>query len=99
MKRIIGCFIAAAVLCTSAAAQALPKPAAPAKKAAREFSTLQLEEQIPVPNVAGRLDHFTADTKRKRLIFSALGNNSVEIVDVFAGRVMHSICLLYTSSS
>lgn len=94
MKKIVGCFMVAVLgFCTFAAAQTAPspKPAAPAKKAAREFSTLQLEEQIPVPNVAGRLDHFTADAKRKRLIFSALGNNSVEIVDVFAGRVMHSI--------
>jgi DNA-binding beta-propeller fold protein YncE len=95
LNKIIGCFTVAAVLgiCTFAAAQTAPspKPVAPAKKEPRQFSTLQLEEQIPVPNVAGRLDHFTADTKRKRLIFSALGNNSVEIVDVFAGRVMHSI--------
>jgi hypothetical protein len=95
LKKIFGCFTVAAVLgfCTFAGAQTAPspKPAAPAKKAAREFSTLQLEEQIPVPNVAGRLDHFTADAKRKRLIVSALGNNTVEIIDVFAGRVMHSI--------
>jgi hypothetical protein len=52
---------------------------------------LQLEEQIPVPGVAGRLDHFTADAKRKRLFVSALGNNTVEVIDVFAGKVMHSI--------
>jgi DNA-binding beta-propeller fold protein YncE len=58
---------------------------------AREVSPLQLEEQIPVPNVAGRIDHFTADAKRRRLIVSALGNNSVEVIDVFAGRVIHSI--------
>lgn len=57
----------------------------------REFAPLQLEEQIPVPNVAGRLDHFTADAKRKRLFVSALGNNTVEVIDVFAGRVIHSI--------
>src|SRR5215470_1571467 len=80
-------------LCTLAGAQSgsIQNSAAPAKKSAREFATLQLEEQIPVPNVAGRLDHFTADAKRKRLIVSALGNNTVEIIDVFAGRVIHSI--------
>jgi DNA-binding beta-propeller fold protein YncE len=50
-----------------------------------------LEEQIPVPGVAGRLDHFTADFKRKRLFVSALGNNSVEVIDTFAGKVIHSI--------
>ena len=60
-------------------------------QATREIAPLQLEEQIPVPNVAGRLDHFTADAKRKRLFVSALGNNTVEVIDVFAGKVMHSI--------
>jgi hypothetical protein len=58
---------------------------------AREISPLQLEEQVPIPNVAGRLDHFSADVKRKRLFVSALGNNTVEVVDVFAGRDIHSI--------
>ena len=57
----------------------------------REFLPLQLEEQIPVPGVAGRLDHFTADAKRRRLFVSALGNNTLEVIDVFAGRVVHSI--------
>lgn len=62
-----------------------------AQTAERELLPLQLEEQIPVPGVAGRLDHFTADGKRKRLFVSALGNNTVEVIDVFAGRVVHSI--------
>lgn len=59
--------------------------------AGREFSPLQLEEEIPVPQVAGRLDHFTADAKRRRLFVSALGNNTVEVIDVFAGKVIQTI--------
>jgi len=43
------------------------------------------------PSVAGRIDHFSADAKRRRLFVSALGNNSLEVIDVFAGRVIHSI--------
>jgi DNA-binding beta-propeller fold protein YncE len=62
-----------------------------AQNAAREILPLQLEEQIPVPSVAGRIDHFSADAKRKRLFVSALGNNSLEVIDTFAGRVIHSI--------
>jgi DNA-binding beta-propeller fold protein YncE len=62
-----------------------------AQTQARELLPLQLEEQIPVPGVAGRLDHFTADGKRRRLFVSALGNNTLEVIDVFAGRVIHSI--------
>ena len=50
-----------------------------------------LVQQIPLPNVGGRIDHFTFDGKRKRVIGAALGNNTVEIVDTFAGRDMHSI--------
>ena len=62
-----------------------------AQNSARDILPLQLEEQIPVPSVAGRIDHFSADAKRKRLFVSALGNNSLEVIDVFAGRVVHSI--------
>ena len=64
---------------------------ASAQTQSRELLPLQLEEQIPVPGVAGRLDHFTVDAKRKRLFVSALGNNTVEVIDVFAGKVVHSI--------
>jgi len=68
-------------------------PASPpaASTPLRDILPLQLEEQIPVPNVAGRLDHFTADVKRRRLIFSALGNNSVEVIDTFEGKLIHTI--------
>src|SRR5215469_16126213 len=62
-----------------------------AQTQAREFLPLQLEEQIPVPGVAGRLDHFSADAKRRRIFVSALGNNSLAVIDAFAGRVIHSI--------
>lgn len=58
---------------------------------ARQVLPLQLEEQIPVPGVKGRLDPFTADARRRRLIFSALGNNTVEVIDTFAGKVIHTI--------
>ena len=52
---------------------------------------LQLIQRIPVPDVAGRIDHFTAYPKRRLLIFAALGNNSLEIVNTFEAKVVHSI--------
>ena len=64
-------------------------PAAVAQQ--REAPPVREVQEIPLPGVQGRLDHFTIDAKRKRVIFSALGNNSVQIVDVFAGRVIHQI--------
>jgi DNA-binding beta-propeller fold protein YncE len=57
----------------------------------RESPPIRLVQEIPLPGVEGRLDHFTIDAKRKRVIFSALGNNTVEVVDAFAGRRIHTI--------
>src|SRR5437879_535917 len=56
-----------------------------------ERAPLLLVQEIPLPQVEGRIDHFTFDAKRKRVIGAALGNNTVEIVDTFAGRDIHSI--------
>src|SRR6202158_2927374 len=58
---------------------------------APERAPLLLVQQIPLPHVEGRIDHFTFDAKRKRVIGAALGNNTVEVVDTFAGRDIHSI--------
>jgi DNA-binding beta-propeller fold protein YncE len=57
----------------------------------REAPPVREVQEIPLPGVQGRIDHFTIDAKRKRVIFSGLGNNSVVVVDVFAGRVIHQI--------
>ena len=78
------CFLAAFLPCLAGGAGAQ-------STAARRVLPRQLEEQIPVPEVAGRLDHFTVDANRRRLIFSALGNNTVEVIDTFAGKVIHTI--------
>jgi hypothetical protein len=51
-----------------------------------ESAPLRIVQAIPLANVVGRIDHFTADQKRKLVIGSTLGNNTVEVVDVFAGR-------------
>src|SRR3989454_11299098 len=67
-------------------------PAADTPSAARhELPPLQLIQRIPVPGVTGRIDHFTAYPKRRLLIFAALGNNSLEIVNTFEGKVVQSI--------
>jgi hypothetical protein len=58
---------------------------------APEKAPLLMVQEIPLPDVAGRIDHFTFDAKRKRVIGAALGNNTVEVVDTFSGRDIHSI--------
>jgi DNA-binding beta-propeller fold protein YncE len=45
---------------------------------------------VPLPNVQGRIDHFGFDPKG-RLFLSALGNDSEEVIDLAAGRRIHSI--------
>jgi hypothetical protein len=57
---------------------------------APERAPLLLVQEIPLPNVGGRIDHFTFDAKRKRVIGAALGNNTVEVVDTFQFRFMAS---------
>src|SRR5215472_6381466 len=52
---------------------------------------LHLEKTIPLPNVNGRIDHFSVDVGGQRLFVAALGNNTVEVVDLKAGKVVHTI--------
>jgi hypothetical protein len=48
-------------------------------------------QTIALDWVEGRIDHFGLDAKRKRLFVSALGNNTVEVVDLLAGKVTNRI--------
>ena len=52
---------------------------------------LVLERTIALPNVSGRIDHLVYDALRKRLMVAELGNNTVDIIDVSAGTVLHRI--------
>jgi hypothetical protein len=51
---------------------------------------LVLTGAIPLPNVQGRIDHFGFDPKN-RLFVSALGNNSEEVINLGAQRVVHTV--------
>ena len=52
---------------------------------AKDLGPLRLEKEIPLPGVEGRIDHFSADEAGQRLFVAALGNGSVEIVDLRKG--------------
>src|SRR6266571_9254560 len=52
---------------------------------------LRLEKTIPLAGVEGRIDHLAADVAGRRLFVAALGNNSLEALDVNAGRRIHTI--------
>src|SRR3954465_5161601 len=50
--------------------------------AAQGATTFRLVRTIPLPGVEGRIDHLAFDAIGKRLFVCALGNNTVEIIDV-----------------
>ena len=52
---------------------------------------LTLERGIALPGVSGRIDHLAMDVRRGRLFVAALGNDSVEVIDLAAGTVLHHL--------
>src|SRR6266496_1076696 len=58
---------------------------------AQEPKGLALKARIELPNVNGRIDHFSADVKGQRLFMAALGNHTVEVMDIQSGKRIHSI--------
>ena len=59
------------------------------KAASSEPRPMVLTEAIPLEGVKGRFDHFS--TSGKKIFISALGNNTVEVIDV-SGRILeHTI--------
>jgi DNA-binding beta-propeller fold protein YncE len=54
-------------------------------QAASGDAPLALVATIGLPNVEGRLDHLAADVTAQRLYVAALGNNTVEVLDLKRG--------------
>src|SRR5258706_3914538 len=52
---------------------------------------LEFTKSIPLPDVEGRIDHFAVDLKGNRLFIAALGNNTVEVVDLAKGERVQTI--------
>jgi YVTN family beta-propeller protein len=64
----------------------------PATLRAQTASTpLMLETRIPLGEVSGRIDHLSIDLKRQRLFVAELGNDTVGVVDLAAGKVLRTI--------
>jgi DNA-binding beta-propeller fold protein YncE len=62
---------------------------------AEEAGPLRLIQAIPLHNVEGRIDHMAVDLKGQRLFVAALGNNTVEVLDLRADKHIHSITGLH----
>jgi DNA-binding beta-propeller fold protein YncE len=52
---------------------------------------LTLEKEIVLPNVQGRIDHIDINVKDQIAYVAALGNNTLEVVDLKSGKVTGSI--------
>ena len=59
--------------------------------AAQSGLPLELKQTIALRGVEGRIDHLTYDAAGERLFVCALGNNTVEVVDLRKGDRIHSI--------
>ena len=60
-------------------------------KAQLQTNSLQLIETISLQNVSGRIDHLSFDSKNILVFVAALGNNTVEVVDLKNKKLIHSI--------
>src|SRR5437773_9846176 len=52
---------------------------------------LVLESKISLGEVKGRIDHLAVDAARQRLYIAELGNDSVAVVDVKAGKLLRTL--------
>jgi len=60
-----------------------------------EKDVLHLETKISLPGVKGRIDHLAYDAAGHRVFIAALGNNTVEVVDLPGKARMHTITGLH----
>jgi hypothetical protein len=60
-------------------------------QAGEKATPLVLERTIALPNVSGRIDHLAIDLGRKRLMVAELGNGTLDIIDLVAGKSIHRI--------
>ena len=58
---------------------------------AQNGQSLRLTQTIALPGVEGRIDHFALDAAGERLFVCALGNDTVEVIDLRKGERIHSI--------
>jgi DNA-binding beta-propeller fold protein YncE len=65
------------------------------KAQAQDLMPLRLVQTIPLPSVEGRIDHMAIDLKGQRLFIAALGNNTVEVLDLRADKRIRSITGLH----
>ena len=66
-------------------------PLCPVRALAQRAPLVRLVQTISLEGVEGRLDHLSIDLKRERLFVAALGNNTVEVVDLRLGKRIRTL--------
>jgi DNA-binding beta-propeller fold protein YncE len=91
MKKIIGVAFLLAVALTLTACKGTETTSAPASAppAAESTPPMILTATVPLEGVKGRFDHFASG--KGKVFVSALGNNTVEVIDLFQGTLAHTI--------
>jgi hypothetical protein len=88
MKRLDRCreLLVVALILAALLSAGLERPTA-----AVPAQALVLEQKIPLGEVHGRIDHLAVDLARERLFIAELGNNSLGVVDLAAGKLLRRI--------
>jgi len=56
-----------------------------------QTNSLKKIESVTLPNVSGRIDHLSFDSKHQIVFVAALGNNTVEVVDLKNKKMVYTI--------
>jgi len=52
---------------------------------------LSLTIRVELPKIDGRIDHFSADVKGKRLFMSALGDHTLDVLNIDSGKHVQTL--------
>lgn len=58
---------------------------------AGQSAPLRLIQTIPMPGVRGRIDHMDVDLQHRRLFMSALGNDTLEVIDLRTNKLIRAL--------
>lgn len=86
MRKLLYLLVLASALCACQNKQTTPSAAQPNVEST---PPLVLTGQVPLEGVKGRFDHFASG--KGRVFVSGLGNNTVEVIDIFQGTRIHEI--------
>ena len=90
MKKLSGLGFLLALVISLAACQGTQTSAPPAAQPAAESTpAMIMTATVPLEGVKGRFDHFASG--KGKVFVSALGNNTVEVIDLFQGALVHTI--------